>query len=323
MASAGRHVILSYAAVLEAVLSVLVVLGAVTIQAVGEDEPFYTTMAAAEPVPAAPPAVAGASTGSYSWDCGRNDGGHRNTANIVVTPGRPGPPHHEHDYVGNLGVRSDSTVDSIVGSSTTCGNGDASTYFWPVLRYGKPDAKGHGGPAQVPVEVNLTYFGNPRGSVLPMPFLLRAQVGDAYARTNGGKFARARWTCSDTLDRQTTKYPLCSGGANVTRIFDFPSCWDGVRLDSPDHRGQVVFAAEGGGCPVGTFAVPRLRITMTYAVAAGARYRVDAFPEQGNDPTTDHGFLVNLMPEPLMTRVVTCLNRGLACDDSATKRSSP
>ena len=59
------------------------------------------------------------------------------------------------------------------------------------------------------------------------------------------------------------------------------------------------------------------------AVPAGARYLIDAFAEQRNDPSTDHGFLVNLMPEPLMSRVVSCLNDGVACDDTTTKRSAP
>lgn len=314
MASGGRRTFVPYAVVVEVVLAVVVVLGAVVIQRA--DDPFWTTMESAAPVPVVAPAAVGAATGSYSWDCGRNQNGHRNTANIVVTPGRPGPSHHVHDYVGNLGIRADSTVDSLPGQPTTCGNGDASTYFWPVLRHA-----GHDGPAQVPASLSMTYLGNPRGPVVAMPRLLRAQVGDAYAHTNGGAHARSWWTCSDTLSLRTMKYPLCSGDARVVRIFDFPSCWDGARLDSPDHRGHVGFPADGGGCPVGTFAVPRLRITMTYDVPPGTRYRIDAFADQRNDPATDHGFLVNLMPEPLMTRVVTCLNDGVACDDTTTKRS--
>ncbi len=315
MASAGRHAPVPFAVVVEVVLVLVVVLGALLIQRA--DERFYTTMDDAALVPVAAPAVAGAATGSYTWDCGRNERGHRNTANIVVTPGRPGPSHHVHDYVGNLGVRAESTVDSLIGQATTCGNGDRSTYYWPVLRHAD-----HSGPAQVPASLTMTYLGNPRGPVVAMPWLLRAGVGDAYARTNGGANARAWWSCTDTPDRRTMKYPLCGGGTRVVRIFEFPSCWDGSRLDSPDHRGHVVFPADGGGCPVGTFAVPRLRITMTYVVPAGTRYQIDAFAEQRNDPATDHGFLVNLMPAPLMNRVVSCLNDGVACDDTTTKRSA-
>ncbi len=319
MASAKRFVV-----ALEALLTALVLVAAVAVHFAGNSwGPYYTTMAGAEAVPSAAAPVAGASTGSYAWNCGRNERGHRNTANIVVTPGKPGPPHHLHDYVGNLGVRDLSTVADLAGQPTTCSNGDASTYFWAVLRLAEPGHNEHGGSPQVPASVTMKYYGNPRGPVLPMPRLLRVTVGDAYAHTNGGAQARARWTCSNTLERQTMKYPICDDGAAVVRIFDFPSCWDGRQLDSAKHREHVVFPITGGGCPVGTFAIPRLQITMTYAVPHGTRYLIDAFDDQDHDPATDHGFLVNLMPEARMVRVVNCLNQGQACDDTATGRTAP
>ena len=320
MSLPGRRGAVSLVVALEVLLAVAVLVVAV-VQVVRRDE-FSISMAEAPLVPAEAPVVAGASTGSYTWDCGRNERGHRNAANIVVTPGKPGPPHHLHDYVGNLGVDASRTVESIAGQPTSCGNGDDSTYFWPVLRFVRPGQDEHGGPVQVPVSLTMTYLGNPRGPVLAMPRLLRAAVGDAYAHTNGGALARARWSCSNTADRQTTKYPKCEGDAAVVRVFEFPSCWDGVRVDSPNHRQHLVFPLAGGGCPVGTFAVPRLRITAAYAIPPGTRYRIDAFDGQRHDPATDHGLMVNLMPDALMKRVVTCLNKGTACDDTGPRRSA-
>ena len=251
--------------------------------------------------------------GSYTWDCGRNENGHRNSGNVVVTPGRTGPLHHLHDYVGNLSVGVDSTVPSLAGGGTTCTNGDRSTYYWPVLRTVGPRDGPHGGAVQVPVSVSLRYLGNPRGPVLAMPRLLRGAVGDAYAVTNGGARAAAVWSCSGSPERRTLRYVICPRGEQVLRVFDFPSCWDGRRLDSDDHRGQLVLPRPGGGCPVSTFAVPRLRIAVAYDIAPGTRYRIDAFDAQRHSPLTDHAIFVNLVPDALMSEVVRCLNEGRDC----------
>ncbi|MEV4199600.1 DUF1996 domain-containing protein [Micromonospora globbae] len=271
------------------------------------------------PTPAAT-AAPGAATGTYTWDCGRNEDGHRNTANVVTAPGYPGQAHHVHDYVGNVSTDVDSTPRSLAAAGTTCRNGDRSTYFWPVLRTvadgaGPTGHSGHDGVIQVPTEVTLTYSGSPRGNVVAMPARLAATVGDAVAATNGGARAAATWTCASTPDRRATAYPVCPAGDRVLRVFDFPSCWDGRRVDSPDHRAHLVFPDPDGGCPRNTFPVPRLRLTLAYDLPPGVQFRIDAFDGQHNSPLTDHAFFVNLMPEPLMAQVVACLNSGRTCRD--------
>jgi hypothetical protein len=254
-----------------------------------------------------------AATGSYTWDCGRNENGHRSIGNIVVTPGRPGSVHHLHDFLGNRSVGIASTVQSLAGGGTTCTNGDESTYYWPVLRTVGPGDGPHGGEVQVPVSVSFTFLGNPRGPVVAMPRLLRGAVGDAYAVTNGGARAAAVWSCSGSPERRSLRYVVCPRGERVLRVFDFPSCWDGRRVDSDDHRQQLVFPRPGGGCPISTFAVPRLRIVVAYDIAPGTRYRIDSFDAQRHSPLTDHAFFVNLMPDALMREAVRCLNAGRDC----------
>lgn len=270
----------------------------------GADYVDIDQVAAARPVPPGP--------GSYTWDCGRNENGHRNTANIVVTPGRAGSVHHLHDYLGNRSVEVGSTVRTMAGGGTTCANGDESTYYWPVLRIAGRDDGPHGGAVPVPVSVSFTFVGNSQGPVVAMPRLLRGAVGDAYAATNGGARAAAVWSCSGSPDRLALRYVVCPRAEQVLRVFDFPSCWDGRRVDSDDHRQHLVFPRPGGGCPVSTFAVPRLRIVAAYAVPPGTRYRIDAFDAQRHSPLTDHAFFVNLMPDALMNEVVRCLNAGRA-----------
>ncbi|MFC0506225.1 DUF1996 domain-containing protein [Micromonospora costi] len=269
-------------------------------------------------------APSGARVGSYTWDCGRNDDGHRNTANVVTAPGYPGQAHHVHDYVGNVSTDVGSTPERLASAATTCRNGDRSTYYWPVLRTvpaaaGGAGHDGHEGEIQVPAAVTLTFTGNPSGNVVAMPARLDGTVGDAVAVTNGGTHAAATWTCSSTPDRRTTAYPVCPAGDRVLRVFDFPSCWDGRRLDSETHRAHLVFPARDGSCPHGTFPVPRLRLTLAYDLPPGVRFRIDAFDGQRNSPLTDHAFFLNLMPEPVMARVVACLNAGQTCQDSGRR----
>jgi hypothetical protein len=105
---------------------------------------------------------------------------------------------------------------------------------------------------------------------------------------------------------------LCADGG-VQRILEFPSCWDGVNLDSGNHRTHVVFPEDDGGCPAGTQAVPRLRITLTYSVPSGRSFALDSFPEQKHNPITDHGDFANVMPERLMALAIDCINSGRDC----------
>jgi hypothetical protein len=273
-------------------------------------DPDRIAIAAIPDAPADPAPGPAASTGSYTWSCGVNAEGHRNSANVVVAPGIIGTEHHTHDYVGNVSTNASSTNASLAAAGTTCANGDKSTYYWPVLRI--PNGQEHGA-IQVPTSVTLSYAGNPASPVVLMPRFLRLATGDARAVVAGPTFARPMWTCSGAPRRRTAKYPICPTGDEVLRVFDFPSCWDGRRLDSPNHRAHLIFPVATGDCPHGTFAVPRLRITVAYTLPTGVPYLIDSFPDQHNSPRTDHALAINLMPDPLMSQVVHCLNTTTPC----------
>jgi hypothetical protein len=154
-----------------------------------------------------------------------------------------------------------------------------------------------------------------------MPRFMRVITGDAKATTNGPANAHASWTCTGFENRRLTdKYPLCPRGSQVTRILEFPSCWDGRNTDSANHRTHVVFPDRRGACPSGTRAVPQLRMRITYAINLnrqqlnqGRVYTLDSFPEQLHNPVTDHGDFVNVMSNGLMRHAAFCINRGRRC----------
>ncbi|MGW7487997.1 DUF1996 domain-containing protein [Streptomyces sp. NPDC054786] len=276
----------------------------------------------ADQPPFAAPQGDNASTGTFTTECGRNEEGHFNSDNVIVTPGVNNGAHHTHDYVGNTTTDGNSTDQSLAASDTTCNNGDQSTYYWPVLRKldgnaeQKPGAgqDGNVGSVLTPATVTLTYRGSQAGQVEAMPRFLRIITGDAKAFTNGTKNANASWSCTGFEDRQLKdKYPLCPQGSQVVRNFAFQNCWDGRQTDSANHRDHMAFSDQNGTCPNGFKAVPQLVERITYDVPQGDSFAVDSFPEQLHKPVTDHGDFINVMQDDLMSKAVDCINNGKKC----------
>ncbi|MFF8262946.1 DUF1996 domain-containing protein [Streptomyces virginiae] len=272
-----------------------------------------------------PKAQGGASNGSFSVQCGRNDNGHFNPDNVIVAPGVSNGAHHMHDYVGNVSTDAFSTNDSLAKAGTTCNNGDQSTYYWPVLRLrdGKAerDAKAPGGGQDgnvgtilKPKQVTIDFKGSPAGKVTAMPRFMRIITGDAKAFSNGNANANASWSCTGFENRQLKdKYPICPKGSDVVRTFTFQSCWDGRNTDSANHRTHVAFPDQNGRCQKGFTAIPQLVQRIVYGVAPGQRFAVDSFPEQLHKPVTDHGDFINVMSNGLMNKAVSCINDGRSC----------
>ncbi|QHC20899.1 DUF1996 domain-containing protein [Streptomyces sp. GS7] len=295
-------------------------------QQTGPSQDDFTDITTVAPGTGGPPFLTprgrGASTGTFTSACGRNENGHFNSDNVIVTPGVSNGAHHTHDYVGNKTTDAFSTEQSLAASGTTCSNGDLSTYYWPVLRKldgttsPKPGAGGDGNSGSVltPASVTLTYRGSQTGAVRAMPRFLRVITGDAKAFTNGPKNAHASWSCTGFENRQLTdKYPLCPRGSQVVRTLAFPGCWNGRTTDSGNHRDHMAFAGRNGACPQGFTAVPQLVERLTYDVPPGDSFAVDSFPEQLRKPVTDHGDFIDVMPDGLMNRAVGCINGGQTC----------
>jgi len=280
----------------------------------------YVEIADVQAVPPPAPALEGAGTGTFREDCGRNQRGIRNSDNLIISPGESGGAHHAHDYVGNVSTTAFSTDDSLAAAATTCADGDASTFYWPVLL--APDesaatadgADGDNLRIRVPDSVLLEFRGNPMSNVVVMPRFLRAAMGNPHGFTeDGAATEHVQWSCSGDRGRVVRQYPLCPAGEQVIRIFDFPSCWNGTTTDSPDHHSHLVYPGPSGACRSATFPVPQLHVEVAYTVAPGARYAIDSFPEELRSPISDHAGFIDVMPDALMTTVVDCINSGRQC----------
>jgi hypothetical protein len=260
-----------------------------------------------------------ASRGTFTVNCGRNENGHGNSANMIAAPGNVNGAQHTHDYVGNLTTDGFSTNESLAAGGTTCTNGDKSAYFWPIIRIRNKGSKAvdplnaHNiGDPVIPASVTIQFRGNARGPVVAAPEFLRILTGNAKSVTQAGANQNAKWTCSGFENRITAKYPLCPRGSQTIRIADFPGCNDG-NTDSANHRTHIAFADANGNCPAGFKAIPQLRITLKYNLPRGKVFALDAFPDEKHSPITDHNDFVNVMGDKLMGQVVNCINSGRRC----------
>ncbi|WP_406860545.1 DUF1996 domain-containing protein [Streptomyces sp. HUAS MG47] len=292
----------------------------------GPEASDFVDITTVQPNVKRPRVRSGASRGSFTTNCGRNENGKFNPDNVIVAPGVSNGAHHMHDYVGNQANDAFASDEDLADGATTCRNqGDRSTYYWPVLRLqngqNEADAQADGGgndqnvgEIQTPAQVTLKFEGSPVSKVTAMPRFLRIITGDAKAQTNGNGNANASWSCTGFEDRQLKdKYPICPEGSKVVRTFKFQSCWDGQNTDSANHRTHVAFADRGGRCQNGFRAIPQLVQRIVYDVPPGPGFAVDSFPEQLHKPVTDHGDFINVFDERLMRRMVDCLNQGRRC----------
>ncbi|MCW2875388.1 DUF1996 domain-containing protein [Actinacidiphila oryziradicis] len=266
-----------------------------------------------------PQKLAGATTGSFVAQCGKNENKHLNPDNFIVAPGVSNGAQHTHDYVGNLTTDGFSTNQTLAAGGTTCANNDKSAYFWPVLRNlsanDQPGADNNTGTILTADSVTIKFKGSANSQVTAMPETLKVITGDAKALTNGTGNAKAQWSCTGFEDKVqlTDKYPLCPNGSKVVRTLDFPSCWDGVNTDSANHRTHIVFPDGAGQCQAGFKAVPALEYRLVYTVAAGPNFAVDSFPDQNHKPVTDHADFANFTGATLMNQIVGCINSGKNC----------
>jgi hypothetical protein len=129
-----------------------------------------------------------------------------------------------------------------------------------------------------------------------------------------------QWLC-DGGEARTTPPRNCGRKDLVARI-KFPDCWDGVNLDSSDHRSHMAYSAdvEGDGlhhnvCPQShPVAVPRLIYRMQWPVRYGKRVRLVGSHHHGSRYHGLHADFINSWQQGTLEELVRdCINAGLHC----------
>lgn len=124
-------------------------------------------------------------------------------------------------------------------------------------------------------------------------------VGDPMLRSAEGQQRQLCHRCFSTINQvpfggapctgeDTAALPpkMCTGGIRTT--ITFPTCWDGVNVDSPNHKTHVAYPESGtfestGPCPAShPVRLPQLM----YEIIWDTREfnNVDLWPEDGSQP---------------------------------------
>lgn len=233
---------------------------------------------------------------------------HRRGDDPIVFPGRAGV-SHIHEFFGNTTTDAHSTLQSLRLGGTNCDPvSDKSAYWVPTLyQNGTPVA---------PERVTIYYQGiTDHTRAVAHPQGLRYVIGNALA-TSPDQNPAARWSCVG-YPESSRDFRSCPAGSKLENYLDFPTCWDGSRLDSPNHRDHLAFAV-AGVCPSShPVVLPRLEFLITYPVSggglslAGTRNGVNVTTAPGY---TFHGDFLNAWdPGELQRRVDDCIKAGYVC----------
>ena len=189
---------------------------------------------------------------------------HRNNDDPIVFPGQPGR-SHDHTYLGNTSVDARSTPASLRGGETTCNvKSDAAGYWVPTLYVGTEPT--------VPFLALAYYVRRTSGILRPIPTDLRMVAGNANA-VRAQPTSIVSWSCGGIgAGPRSALIPRCRPSQPLQYRVEFPNCWNGRSVDSPNHRQHMAYSRKGrcpGSHPV---AVPKLVLVLFYdAVPAGAQ----------------------------------------------------
>ena len=239
----------------------------------------------------------------------------------IVYPGQSGA-SHLHIIFGNTAVTASTTPETLkaTGNSTCRGGTLNRTAYWMPAVY---DTRT--GAAVVPEEgvfyYKTGYSIDPK-TVKPFPAGLRMIAGNKNAT---GPQDYVDWDCRDHSNSTGPIPSACPVGDAIRLTILFPQCWDGVNLDSPDHKSHMAYPNYANPpfhstCPPshpvtlpeitehfdfpitspGASAFWRLSSDM-YSTSIPGGYSAHADWMNGWDPATMQGIVTN------------CLNKGLDC----------
>jgi len=213
----------------------------------------------------------------------------------IVYPGTVGQ-SHLHQFYGLKGVTPDETYASARANnrSSTCGVADyslnKSMYWLPALLDGRgnviqPNLVSIYYKRRPKTDPKCNWTIDPQGQAeecVNMPQGLRLLAGfdmlnpaASAARVTQGALFYCSGPGAGTAkaDNLEAVLPSCPGEVKLYVSMDYPSCWDGKHLDSPDHRSHLAWASYGSWgylrCPAThPKLIPTLHVAAEYSLVA-------------------------------------------------------
>jgi hypothetical protein len=253
------------------------------------------------------------------------DFSHMNFDDSIVFPGSTGT-SHLHAYFGNTGSNGTSTPQSLrTSGNTTCRGGTAnrSSYWVPAMidtRNGAPVA-----PREMIIYYKAGYSQIRSADIKPLPTGLRMIAGNSKANVAPDRqsWEQKNFEC-DSTGVKSDAVPSCGANTDLVMKIIFPQCWDGVNLDSPDHRSHMSdrVGAGGGACPPShPVALPEIQFFVRYPTGPQAgttafwRLSSDNYPAtSSNAGYSIHADWFNGWDQDIMnTWVRNCINTNRDC----------
>jgi uncharacterized protein DUF1996 len=262
---------------------------------------------------------------------------HTSNDDPIVYPREPGR-SHAHTFFGNASTNASSTLASLRRAKTTCKPAaDRAAYWIPTLYVGTREIR----PAKAQFYFNLRGY----DQMSPFPAGLKVVAGDAHAMRpqstdvvywacassetlRSAPLVRPPRSCADvpvkarkgflkpcSTCRSVPLPPRRNAKLHLELHVNFPDCWDGKHLDSPDHRSHMAYSRRYVCPPSHPIKVPLIRLNVRYSLTGGEGVHVAS-----GGVLTAHADFFNAWDEKFLKKLVDTCFHDRPCDPEAMSR---
>ncbi|WP_327032595.1 DUF1996 domain-containing protein [Micromonospora ureilytica] len=251
---------------------------------------------------------------------------HRLPDDPIVAPGLPGA-SHMHSFVGNKAVDANTVAGDLTKfTATSCKPVQDHSAYWVPTLYDNATGK--------PVETTgfrVYYRSLAKNSTgqMPTPNGLRMISGDAKKKKPTPRGATGQFYCAfygpgdlDGIARSTNgNWPICGGDATLHFMMQFPDCWDGKHLDSPNHKDHVAYGS-GNSCPTShPVRIPAITFDIQYPAKGTPSGYYLSSDKEGKSASSMHGDAFVMWDVNTMNkRTRNCVQGRRTCDNYGYQR---